>query len=196
MLRSVLVLACCFLLFSCSGDRTDVVLRDSGGFNLRKTDYNELVSWKADNLFLFDKTIRTVCNKISSSKDAKIKSGAFEYSIDEYKKHCLAIDKIKDNSMLKRYIEDNFVPYAVSFNGDEFGKFTSYYEAEIRASFYKDDKYKYPIYGKPNDLIEFNLRDFDNTLPNKRFVGRVKDNKLVRYYTRRKTVSDAWRYLS
>jgi hypothetical protein len=48
------------------------------------------------------------------------------------------------------------IPYIVVSDGNEFGKFTSYYEAEIRASFYNSDKYKYPIYGKPNDLIEFN----------------------------------------
>ena len=34
-------------------------------------------------------------------------------------------------------------------------------------------------------MIEINLQDFDKTLPNKRLVGRVKNNKLVKYYTRK-----------
>jgi membrane-bound lytic murein transglycosylase A len=43
----------------------------------------------------------------------------------------------------------------------------------------------YPIYGKPNDLVEINLRDFDSSLPNQRLVGRVENGKLVKYYTRK-----------
>ena len=34
-------------------------------------------------------------------------------------------------------------------------------------------------------MIEFNLKEFDKSLPNKRYVGRVKDGKLVKYYSRR-----------
>ena len=184
MLRRVLVFVCCFLLYSCSGDREDAILPKKG-FGLRKASFSELNGWQKDDALLFDKTIKSVCTKVLATKDNKLKSNYFEYSLKDYKKHCLNIEKIENNLELKEYIKENFVPYAVVFNGNEFGKFTSYYEAEIRASFVKDKKYRYPIYGKPNDLIEFNLKDFDKSLPNKRFVGRVKDGKLVKYYSRR-----------
>ena len=189
MLRRVLVLICCLGLFSCSGDRVEIKTYESG-FNLNKTSFSNLNKWHKDDLYLFDKTIKSVCTKVLATKGDTIKSGFFEYSLSDYKKHCLNIAKIDNRTELKNYIEQNFDPYAVVYNGNEFGKFTSYYEAEIRASFYNNDKYKYPIYGKPNDLIEFNLADFDASLPSKRFVGRVKDGKLVKYYTRKEIEVD------
>lgn len=184
MLRRVLVFVCCLGLFSCSSDRVEMKTREFG-FSLNKTTFSSLNNWHKDDLDLFDKTIKSVCAKVLATKDDKLKSNYFEYSLKDYKKHCLNIKKIENNLELKEYIKENFVPYAVVFNGNEFGKFTSYYEAEIRANFVKDKKYKYPIYGKPNDLIEFNLKDFDKSLPNKRFVGRVEDGRLVKYYSRR-----------
>ena len=64
-------------------------------------------------------------------------------------------------------------------DGNADGKFTAYYESQINASFQKHGKYLYPIYQKPNDLIEINLQDFDKSLPNKRLVGRIDNKKMI-----------------
>ena len=69
--------------------------------------------------------------------------------------------------------------------GSAEGKFTSYYETQINVSYTKDAKYKYPIYAKPYDMVELNLKDFDENLPNKRILGRVKQGKLIPYFTRK-----------
>ena len=181
MLRRVLVFLLCLVASSCSVDKKEY----KGGFGLKKTKFSELKKWDNDDLLLFDKTIKTVCRKIESNGAKKFKSDVFEYSIDEYKNHCKKINKLNNAGDIKKYIEKNFEPYLVLFDGSDVGKFTSYYEAEIRASFYKDDKYIYPIYGKPNDLVEVNLRDFNINLPNERLLGRVEKGKLVKYYTRK-----------
>ena len=184
MLKKVLVLFIFLGLVSCSGkdiEREDIL----PSFQLYKSDFSDLRKWEKDDLYLFDKSLKSVCTALGKSGADKLKSERFEISLSEYKKHCDKILRIEDNEYLKEYIEDNFVPYLVLDNGESEGKFTSYYEAEIRASTKKDDKYKYPIYGKPNDLVEVNLRDFDANLPNQRLIGRVKDGKLVKYYTRK-----------
>ena len=181
MLRFGLVFILCAFLASCSGDG----IEGSVGFRLSKTSFNKLDDWDDDNLYLFDKAIKHVCNVIIENPNKKLKSTKFEYSLDEYKRHCKKIVEIENNKKLKKYIERNFNPYLVVYNGSSTGKFTSYYEAEIRGSFEKSWKYKYPIYGKPNDLVEINLRDFDSSLPNQRLVGRVENGKLVKYYTRK-----------
>ncbi len=181
--RGLLFIFCC-LLVSCSGE--DKGYRGFGsGFYLEKSEFSDLSGWRKDNLYLFDKAIKSVCGALVKSGASKLRSEKFEVSLSEYRNHCKKIEKIDDRDDLKEYIEDNFVPYLVVNNGESEGKFTSYYEAEIRASFEKSSKYKYPIYGKPNDLVEINLRDFDESLPNQRLVGRVKDGKLVKYYTRK-----------
>ena len=189
MLRFGLVFILCAFLASCSGDEGS--RRDNVGFKLSKTTFNKLNDWEDDNLYLFDKTIKSVCSVIVTNPNNRIKSNKFEYGLSEYKKHCKKIVKIDNNKSLKKYIERNFEPYLVVYNGESLGKFTSYYEAEIRGSFEKKGKYKYPIYGKPNDLIEINLKDFDSSLPNQRLVGRVENGKLVKYYTR-KEIDEGW----
>jgi membrane-bound lytic murein transglycosylase A len=54
----------------------------------------------------------------------------------------------------------------------------------VNASLEKSERYKYPIYGKPSDLVELNLRDFGAELPDARLVGHVKNGKFVPYYKR------------
>lgn len=169
------------LLVSCKGSEQK---QDFGQFELQKSSFLSLQGWKNDDFSLFDKSLKSVCGALVKKNQKSLKSEHFEYSLKEYQAHCRKILEISDNEKLKSYVEKNFEPYLVKMNGQEQGKFTSYYEATLRASREKGGKYIYPIYGKPKDLVEINLRDFDKSLPNQRLVGRVKNGKLVKYYTR------------
>ena len=82
------------------------------------------------------------------------------------------------------FLEKNFIPYAITYNDNPNGKFTSYYEVMFRASKYRKTEFSYPIYGRPADLLEINLQDFDKSLPKKQLMGRLVGQKLVPYYTR------------
>lgn len=182
MLKNGLILLLVVFLASCRGEEQPI--EQSKKFNLEKSNYETLKNWDKDNLHSFDKALRDVCQNLLKSPKDQLKSNVLEFNLKNYKQHCNQIEKITSPTELKTYIEKNFNPYAVSVNGKTEGKFTSYYEAEIRASYQKGGKYQYPIYGKPKDLIEVNLQDFDASLPNQRLIGRVKNGKLVKYYTR------------
>jgi len=52
--------------------------------------------------------------------------------------------------------------------------FTGYYEPLLEGSLIKSEKYKYPLYRVPADLIK-----------NENRIGRMKDGKFVPYYSRR-----------
>lgn len=186
MLKKGLIFVLFLLLVSCKGDEQE----GAGGvgqrarFELQKSSFSSLKGWEKDDFLLFDKALKSVCGVIVKKQQKVLKSEHLEYSLKEYQTHCQKIFEIKDNKTLKAYVRDNFEPYVVQVSGKDEGKFTSYYEATLRASRVKGGKYRYPIYGKPKDLVEVNLRDFDSSLPNQRLVGRVKDGKLVKYYTR------------
>lgn len=184
MLKKGLVCLLFLFLTSCLRDVNDADATKSEEFSLQKRTFMDLNGWENDDFDLFDKALKKVCESVVKSSNTVFKSGKIEYSSAEYKKHCKSVSEISSKSELKSFIENNFVPYEVCVNGSSSGKFTSYYEADLRASFNKDEIYKYPIYGKPNDLIEINLRDFDEKLPNQRLVGRIINGKLVKYYTR------------
>ncbi len=67
----------------------------------------------------------------------------------------------------------------------DLGIVTGYYEASINASETKSPRYRYPIYGKPRDLVKFNIADFDNEAASKLYVGKIDGPRLRPYYTRR-----------
>ena len=182
MLKRGLIFVFCIFLFSCSGE--DKEIRPIEHFALQKSSFAALDGWTEDNLASFQKALVSVCNVIGQTSQKSLKSEVLEIPVAPYREKCQEMVDISDAVQLKKYIENNFEPYLVVVDGHSKGKFTSYYEAAIRASFKQGGKYQYPIYGKPKDLVEVQLKDFDKSLPNRRIVGRVKNGKLVKYYTR------------
>ncbi len=184
MLKRGLILILLFLLVSCRGGEQEGVYAGKQKIELKKSSFSDLKGWESDDFYLFDKALKSVCGAVVKNPRQSLSSDYIEYSSTAYKTHCQKMMNISDKNELKRYIENNFEPYAVFADGRASGKFTSYYEANLRASYQKGGQYQYPIYGKPKDLVEINLRDFDASLPNQRLIGRVKNGKLVKYYTR------------
>ncbi|MCI4626999.1 MAG: MltA domain-containing protein, partial [Candidatus Magnetoovum sp. WYHC-5] len=62
--------------------------------------------------------------------------------------------------------------------------FTGYYVPILNGSLVKSDKYPYPLYTLPNDMITLNLGDFKESLKGERIVVRVENNKIKPYYSR------------
>ena len=92
----------------------------------------------------------------------------------------------KNTTDVKAFIEKNFTPYRI-MNAEEEkrGLLTGYYEAEIHASYKKSERYKYPIYATPKDLVEVDLASIYPELKHYRLRGRLQGNKVVPYYTRK-----------
>jgi len=61
------------------------------------------------------------------------------------------------------------------------GKMTGYYEPTLYGSKTKDQRYKYPIYGQPEDLLEIDLSSLYPELSNYRLRGLIKGNKIIPY---------------
>lgn len=89
-----------------------------------------------------------------------------------------------------RFFETYFIPYqAVQQNGSTTGLITGYYEPLLRGSPVPTARYRYPIYGVPDDLIQVDLGNLYPEFKNKRIRGRLVGNKLVPYYSRADIVS-------
>jgi membrane-bound lytic murein transglycosylase A len=83
------------------------------------------------------------------------------------------------------YVEKNYEFYRSS--ADEV-LFTGYYEANLRGSRTRSEKYYYPLYKVPEDLHVIDLEKF---LPKEKYpdvpktlVGRVENRRVVPYYSR------------
>lgn len=185
------------LLFSCGRDEEPkkepvaekpAAAETAPKIELLPTTFGALGNWKHDNLSQAVRAFADSCAKISGEKNQYLSNAAIKIPTADYQAVCrdFAARDIHTSADFRRFVENNFIPNLVVENGNEIGKFTSYYESSLNASYHKNDRYKYPIYGRPNDLIEFNLRDFDENQAPKRYVGRIAGQKLVPYYTRRK----------
>ena len=100
---------------------------------------------------------------------------------------CNEADKLNNpsKSAILDYFKKNFTVYrATNLDGSNTGLITGYYEPVIKGSRNKNDKYRFPLYSRPDDLITVELASIFPELANKRVRGRVVGTKLIPYYNR------------
>ncbi len=62
--------------------------------------------------------------------------------------------------------------------------FTGYYEPKLSCRTARDQVFRYPLYRKPDDIIEVDLAKFGNGLPKDKVFGRLDGKQVVPYYSR------------
>ena len=91
----------------------------------------------------------------------------------------------KDNQNLHLFFESNFTPYqVVNADGSDEGLVTGYYEPLLHGSRAPSNRFRYPIYGVPDDLMVVDMSDVYPELKNLRLRGRIVGKKVVPYYSR------------
>lgn len=140
---------------------------------LVKSKFVDLPNWEEENYI--------------SALDAFIESCQSLQTQKLYKNLC---GKAMKTTNPKEFLQKEFKPYQITQkDGEREGLLTGYYEPHINGSLTKNEKYKYPIYGTPNDLITVDLSSIYPNLKNYRLRGRIEGKKLVPYYTRKETKS-------
>jgi membrane-bound lytic murein transglycosylase A len=94
-----------------------------------------------------------------------------------------------DKKKFFKYFKKYFSPWLIRSSNQNLGKLTGYYEPIISGSLSKSNKYKYPLFGKPEDLIIVNIDQTYPELKGKKVRGRLKNNVLIPYYTRKEIES-------
>ncbi len=82
-------------------------------------------------------------------------------------------------------IKDEFALYrSVGSDGWGTALFTGYYEPLISCRRDREDAFPYPLYKRPDDIIEIDLSRFGDTLPKSRIFGRLNGTMVIPYYSR------------
>jgi len=90
-----------------------------------------------------------------------------------------------DNTSLHNFFEEDFTPYQVyNPDGSSQGLITGYYEPRLYGSRVKTSRFRYPLYGVPDDLLTIDLGDVYPQLKDMRLRGRLEGNRVVPYYDR------------
>lgn len=94
------------------------------------------------------------------------------------------VDK-NDSAAQRAFYEDRLTPYQV-FNpdGSEQGVITGYYEPLLKGSRFKGERFRYPLYAAPDDMLEIDLGDIYPQLKGQRLRGRLSGKRVVPYYSR------------
>jgi len=90
-----------------------------------------------------------------------------------------------DNAALHQFFETDFSPYQV-FNpdGSSQGLITGYYEPKLMGSRVRTERFRYPLYGVPDDLLTIDLSEVYPQLKDMRLRGRLQGKRVVPYYNR------------
>lgn len=62
--------------------------------------------------------------------------------------------------------------------------FTGYYQPVIAGSLVQTEEFRFPIYSKPNDLVELEVASSSSEARGERLVGRLAEDRLVPYFSR------------
>ncbi|MBI4249711.1 MAG: MltA domain-containing protein [Elusimicrobia bacterium] len=90
-----------------------------------------------------------------------------------------------DEKSFLESLRRNFDVYQ-STGSDNAGKvvFSSYYEPTLPARDKPDAKFKFPLYARPPDMVDIQLKDFNPKWEDEKIIGRVSGNKVSPYFTR------------
>ncbi|HET7832944.1 MAG TPA: murein transglycosylase A [Gallionella sp.] len=90
-----------------------------------------------------------------------------------------------DNVALHSFFEENFTPYqAFNPDGSAEGLITGYYEPKLAGSRVRTERYRYPLYAAPDDLLTIDLGEVYPQLKDLRLRGRLQGKRVLPYYNR------------
>ncbi len=90
-----------------------------------------------------------------------------------------------DETTIREFLEIHFTPQQVTTrDGNDIGLITGYYEPLLKGSRQPSERFRYPIYAQPDNLLKIDLGILpsENKFPPDR--GRLEGRKVVPYYTR------------
>lgn len=188
--RAAALLAFALLVASCEspkkeGDEEEP--KQVTGLRLQAAEFQELPGWDKDSLAEALPALRRSCQRLLTQPDERpLGPGGLAGTVADWRAPCNRFETLaaNDHAGLRQLIEAEFKPLAV-FDGEAAeGLFTGYYEAELQGSLTRKPAYEVPLYGRPGDLVEVDLREFRADLPPERLVGRVQDGRLQPYPAR------------
>lgn len=144
-----------FFLSSCLFSQR-VYIRGKGNIRLTQVDFRDLSGWQNEDHKKALQAFIHSCNKFAKMPQKRDIGGQIgDIKVGDFRDVCEIAGLVKTMSIkqTQNFFENWFRPFIVETrSGKTEGLFTGYYEASLNGSRVKTEKYKYPIYAKPNDL--------------------------------------------
>jgi len=121
-------------------------------------------------------------------------------ALDAFRESCQALQKraqwqavcrsadtfqAADADGARRFFEAYFIPNRVQKeDGSSSGLITGYYVPDLKGSRTRSERFRWPVYGVPEDLLVVDLRSVYPELGDYRLRGRLEGRRVVPYYSR------------
>ncbi len=169
--KMIVSITCLLFLNAC-------VFDNSERFVLNRIPYSQLQGWQDGPHLGALNAFAKSCTKIIRYDDQRMVYPKYAGKAAGWKSVCqqLIDHPIEDNHAAKAFFEKNFVPFSTLYDGVGFGLFTGYYVPELKGSFTKTQRFKYPLYALPHDNTAMDLTRKQIT------GGTLKNNNLELLY--------------
>ncbi len=140
----------------------------------KEVDWSDLPSWKSDNVKQAYLGIQAQCPRMTKKADV-------------WKPICNAVAALEapTEGQVREFLQRYFTPHRIYGQyGKLEGLITGYYEPILNGSLTKTEKYAYPIYAPPEDMLTIELADLYPDLKGMRLRGRLEGNKIVPFHSR------------
>lgn len=182
-MQRALLFSFVLLLAACTGLPQETK-KETAPLILKKSSFSALPGWKDEDFKnlagAFDKSCERILKKDPGSHFGPDPRWG---KSEEWQQVCIELrgEHSPTPQILRQFFETHFLPYSVSAGHEQSGLFTGYYEASLRGSKTKTDKYNIPLRARPDDLVMVNLGEFRDELKGQRIAGRVIGGNLKPY---------------
>ena len=155
--------------------------------SFRQISFSELPGWQDDEVAAALPALRRSCRRLVGLDDERsLGPDGLAGRVADWRAPCADLYTLSDadHAAARDRLEAHFVPFAIDAPASPDGLFTGYYEAELKGARQPDARYRWPLYGKPKDMVTVDLGQFRADLEGERLVGRVEGDKLVPYHAR------------
>lgn len=150
------------------------------GTSLRRAAWSDLPAWTQDDTAAAWSAFLTSCEVLKTQTAW----------------HSVCIDALAaaqpDNFTARRFFETHFLPYQLmQSDGRTEGLATGYYEPLLRGSRTPTARYRYAVYGVPDDLVSIDMPAFGIETGESRLRARLEGKRVMPYYDRARIESAA-----
>jgi membrane-bound lytic murein transglycosylase A len=154
---------------------------------LTKASFADLPGWRDDHPAEAVPAFLASCTRIAEIADgAPVGADGHGGLAKQWRHACAAAARLKagDDAAARAFFEAEFTPWVAAGTSGPVGKLTAYYVQEMRGSKTRHGKFKYPVYGRPADLVEVDLTPFIRDAHARRIWGKLEGGAVVPYFTR------------
>ncbi len=149
--------------------------------DLHKVTYDQINNWGKDDhcaaLRCFQKSAVRILEKPYSTKSLGVDASSFKYAA------CQSLNNsFSDKDDARNFFETYFTPHV--FCAGDNGLLTGYYEPTLSASSVETANFKYPIYARPDDLVDVNDTNRPENMNDGFAFGRKTQAGIVPYHDR------------